>query len=206
MSEQIYKKAMKLAEKYVSSDPSHGLDHIKRVLRLVEFITKKEKTKQKIDMESLRLATVLHDLGSGYQVKELKKSKDKLKSGKHLEYGLKIAEDFLKKEKVPKKRIEKIKEIIAAHGTYGKEGCIEGDVLYDADLLDGIGVVGVLRKFTYGGQIGRDILGSLEFTKLKIKNRRFRTETGLALGRKRIKKVKAWLKNFEEELVGKDFL
>lgn len=201
---QIYQKAIKLAKKYASSDPSHSVDHIKRALQLVEYIVKRKKIQQTIDLENLRLATILHDLGSRYQIKELKKSKDKFKSGEHLKYSLRIAEDFLKKEKLPRKQIEKVKEIIAAHGTYGKKGNIEGDVLHDADLLDGIGLVGVLRKFTYGGQIGRDVLASLEFTNLKIKNRSFRTEIGKKLGKERIKRVKNWLRKVGQEIEGKD--
>jgi len=65
-------------------------------------------------------------------------------------------------------------------------------------------LIGVLRKFTYGGQIGRDILGSLEFTKDKIKNRKFRTQTGKLLGKKRLRIVKNWLKSVEVELRGED--
>jgi len=199
-------KAVELSKEYTSSDPSHGLDHTKRVLRLIEYIVEKEELRQKVNLESLKLATILHDLGSGYQIRELKESKDKFKSGEHLEHSLKIAGNFLREEKVSETQIEKIKDIIAAHGTHGSEGTIEGNILHDADLLDGIGLVGVLRKFTYGGQIGRDILGSLEFTKGKIKNRKFRTTTGRSLGRKRIERVRAWLEKLEEELEGRDFL
>jgi len=81
---RIYQKAFALAEKYLISDPSHGLDHIKRVLQLVDYIVIKEKTQKKIDSECLRLATVLHDLGSQYQVRKLRSSRDKFKSGLHL--------------------------------------------------------------------------------------------------------------------------
>lgn len=105
---------------------------------------------------------------------------------------------------LPRSFYKKIKRIIASHGTHGQSKDLEGDILHDADLLDGIGLVGVLRKFTYGGQIGRDILGSLEFTKNKLESRKFRTKTGQKIGRKRTKKARLWIKQIEEELRNKD--
>lgn len=65
---QIYQKALELAEKHLASDPSHGSDHIKRVLQLVDYIVEREKSKQKIDLKCLRLAAILHDLGSEYRI------------------------------------------------------------------------------------------------------------------------------------------
>lgn len=204
--EEIYQKALKLAKKHFFSDPSHGMDHVNRTRKLVEYIVSKEGKERGIDLESLRLAVVLHDLGISSQVKTLKKSKDKFKSGEHIEISLRIAENFLKKEGVPLKQIKKIKQIIISHGSHGQEINLEGDILHDADLLDGIGLIGALRKFTFGGQIGRDILGSLEFTKLKLKNRKFRTKTGQKVWEKRVKDVKFLLKKIEEELASKDLV
>lgn len=201
---KVYQKAFELADRYCSSDASHTRDHFERVLQLAEFLAKKEKVMDKIDWESLKLAVILHDLGQGHQVKELKKSQDKLASGKHKDQSLVIAEKFFQKEKVPQEQINKIKAIISSHGTHGESNGIEGDLLHDADLLDGIGLVGVFRKFTYGGQIGRGILGSLEFTKHKIENRKFRTKSAQKLGQKRIKQVKEWLEETEKELKGEN--
>lgn len=202
----IYNKALKLLDKYSSADATHRSDHTERVLKLIDYLVTKEKLERKIDLKSLKLAAILHDLGQSFQVKELKKSYDKLLSGNHTEYGLIIAQKFLKKEGFSNNQINKIKNIIASHGTHGQSHNLEGNILHDADLLDGIGLIGILRKFTYGGQIGRDILGSLEFTKLKIENRKFRTKTGQKLGNQRIKKVKVWIQHIENELESRNLV
>ncbi|MCL5783971.1 MAG: HD domain-containing protein [Patescibacteria group bacterium] len=201
---QIYEEAFKLVDKHCSTDATHQQDHIKRVLNLIEYLADKEKVSEQLDWESLRLAAIFHDLGSGYRIKELKKSSDKFKAGKHAQRSFMIAKKFLKQEEISQKQAEKIQKIISSHGVDGLSESIEGHLLHDADLLDGLGLVGVLRIFTFGGQIGRNILGSLEFTKLKINNREFKTKTGKKLGQKRIKKILNQLQKTEEELNGND--
>lgn len=204
--DSIYQRAYELVNTRCSEDATHRIDHTKRLLKLVHYLIKQEGLQKKIDLVSLKMATILHDLGQGHQIKELKKSTNKLISGKHADHSLTIAHRFLRKEGFSKDKILKIEKIIASHGTHGEIGDLEGDILHDADLLDGIGMVGVLRKFTYGGQIGRDIIGSLQFTEGKIKNRKFRTKTAEKIGNARIEKVKLWLKEAENELTGRDLI
>jgi putative nucleotidyltransferase with HDIG domain len=203
---KIYDRALEWVDKYCSGDPTHRTDHSIRVLHLVEYLAKKENSLSRIDIESLKLAAIFHDLGSGHRIKKLKKSSDKFKAEEHSEQGFKIAKQFLVKEGFSKTEIEKIQKIITSHGTDGLNIDIEGKFLHDADLLDGLGLAGVLRIFTFGGQIGRDVLGSLEFIKSKIKNRQFRTVAGRSIGQKRNKKVLKWLTEVEKELQQHDLI
>lgn len=203
---QLYQKAFELVNKHSLTDATHQPDHIERVLDLVEYLAKKEGILNQIDLESLKLAAIFHDLGSIHRIKKLRKSGDKFKSEEHAKQGFRIAQKFLKEEGVSKPQIEKIQIIITSHGVNGSADDLEGNLLHDADLLDGIGLGGSLRIFTFGGQINRSVLGSLEYTKQKALTRKFKTKTGQKLGDKRIKKVLDWLKTVENELAGNDLI
>lgn len=201
----LYQKAFELVDKYSSNDATHRSDHTKRVLQLVEYLVDKEGVRKQVDMECLTLATIFHDLGSSERIKKLKRSDDKFSSPEHSEKSIKIAQKFLKVGGFSGEQITKMNKIIASHGTQSSQDNLEGDLLHDADLLDGLGLIGVLRIFTFGGQINRDILGSLQWTVQKTQNRQFRTKTGQRLGRKRIAKVKQLLEEVGVELENKDF-
>lgn len=202
--DQIYQKAFELVKTYSLTDATHQPDHIERVIELTEYLAKEEGVINQIDLESLKLAAIFHDLGSLHRIKKLRKSEDKFKSEEHAEKGFKIAQKFLKQEGFSKEQIKKIQIIITSHGANGSAGDLEGHLLHDADLLDGIGLGGVLRIFTFGGQINRSVIGSLEYTKQKVASRQFKTKSGQKLGKERIKKVLLWLKEVEKELEGKD--
>lgn len=206
ISKQIYSKAIELVDKYSLADATHQRDHTERVLRLIDYLAKQENLPSNFDLESLKLAAIFHDLGSIKRIKKLRKSTDKAKSEEHSQQGFKIAKKFLHQEGVPLEQIEKIYTIINSHGSRGINGNIEGDLLHDADLLDGIGLVGVTRIFAFGGQINRGVIDTFEFIKNKINNRQFRTKSGQKLGQKRIKEVRKWLEKIDKEIHSRDLI
>jgi HD superfamily phosphodiesterase len=150
----------------------------------------------------LDVAIILHDIGQAKQVEQLKKSKNQFKSIPPLKYGGKLVDNFLKDEGFPKRKIDKVKEIIGSHGSQGQRGSFEGAILHDADLLDGIGLAGAIRRFSYGALIGRDLSGTIKFIKKRFETdpKRFRTKTGKKLGMRQLRQVKTFIKQLEEEL------
>ena len=98
----------------------------------------------------MELAILLHDVGDR---KVIKKDED--------DYS--IAENFLKKQKVPDNIIEKIMSIIKnmsfskSLNTKNTLASMEFYVVQDADRLDALGAIGIARAFAYGGSKGRPL-------------------------------------------------
>lgn len=197
----IFKNAFLLLDKNSLHDPTHQKDHIERVLALIRYLAEKENPAQNIDWESLKLAAVFHDLGSIHRIKKLRSNSDKSDIREHSSHSSKMAEIFLKEEDFPAEQIKKIQEIISLHDNGGDGSNLEGNLLHDADKLDGIGLVGMIRIFTFGGQINRNPTDTLEFIKQKMKNLKFKTKAGQKLGRERIKQAKKWIGEIGRELV-----
>ncbi len=123
---------------YVDADSAHGFDHVLRVLRLAERIGSEEG----VDMDVLRAATLLHDVGRP----------DELVTGEsHALISSRRAREILA-DKEPE-WVERVARAIAEHRFRGAErpSSPEGRVLFDADKLDAIGAVGVARAFAVAG-------------------------------------------------------
>jgi uncharacterized protein len=127
---------------YSDQDPVHDFDHILRVLRLAERIGAAEGA----DMEVLRAAALLHDVG-----------RDEAQDAgqDHAQYAAERARELL--VDAPPVKVEAVIDAILAHrfraGPPPKS--LEGRVLFDADKLDAIGAIGVARAFAYSGRAGK---------------------------------------------------
>lgn len=124
---------------------SHGWDHTERVYNLCMRIGKKENA----DIEILKLAASLHDIGREHQDKS---------NGEicHAEKGASLARELLEKHNLDNEKINKIIHCIESHRFRGKKvpQSKEAKILFDADNLDSIGAVGVGRAFLFAGEIG----------------------------------------------------
>jgi uncharacterized protein len=140
--DQIRKEAKKF---FVSAQGSHDWGHAERVCGLCMRIGKREKA----DLEILKLASVLHDIGR----EEETKSKGKVC---HAERSAALAREILEKLSFEKNETDKIIHCIETHRFRGKERpkSKEAKVLFDADKLDSIGAVGIGRAFLFAGEIG----------------------------------------------------
>jgi uncharacterized protein len=127
------------------SMPSHDWEHTKRVFKLAIHIGQKEGA----DMEILKLAALLHDIGR----EEQRSSNGQIC---HAEKGAEMARDILKRRGLEDEKVEKVVHCIAVHRSKSdkKQRSLEAKVLYDADKLDGIGAVGIGRAFVFAGEIG----------------------------------------------------
>ncbi|MFA5013855.1 MAG: HD domain-containing protein [Candidatus Paceibacterota bacterium] len=143
---KIIKEIETEAKKYfVNCSGCHDWTHVERVYKLAVRIAKKEKA----DMNIIKMAVYLHDIGR----KEEMDSKGKIC---HAEKGVELAQEILAKYNLDKAVIENIKHCILSHRNKNNHDpkSIEAKVLFDADKLDSIGAVGVARDFLFAGYAG----------------------------------------------------
>jgi uncharacterized protein len=143
----VTKNTERFVKKALSGEGTgHDWWHIERVRSNARLICKSEKA----DWFIVEMALLLHDVGDW---KVIHKDKD--------DYT--IAENFLKKQKVPAKVIEQIMFIIKnmsfskSLNTKKKSAPIEFYIVQDADRLDAVGAIGIARAFAYGGSKGRPL-------------------------------------------------
>jgi len=130
---------------FTGARASHDWDHTLRVLRLCEYIGPVEAA----DMEVLRAAALLHDIGRSHQ--------DASKGAIcHAIHGAVLAEPIVAEMDLSDERKANILHCIRTHRFRG--GHIpetrEAKVLYDADKLDAIGAIGIARAYLFAGEIG----------------------------------------------------
>ena len=209
----IFEKIKKEAQKYFNgARGSHDWSHVKRVFNLALKIGKKEKA----NLEILKLAAILHDIGRKHQ--------DEV-NGKvnHAEMGAKLAREILEKYNFKKGKIEKIIHCIETNRFRGskKPATKEAKILFDADKLDAIGATGVGRAFLFAGEVGAklhnkdiDLEKTKEYSKedtayrefmvklRKIKDRMF-TKEGKRIAKARHKFMVNFFKRLNKEVDGK---
>jgi uncharacterized protein len=191
---------------------SHDWEHSLRVLQLCELIGPAEK----VDMDVLRVAALLHDIGRGFQ---------DASNGAvcHAQKGAQMAGAIVETLPLTKDQKQDIIHCIGSHRfrSRSQPKTPEAQVLFDADKLDAIGAIGVARAFLFAGEVGarlhnpdisaedakpysKDDTGYREFkVKLcKIKNRMLTAE-GRKLARGRHAFMAQFFKHFLEEYEGK---
>jgi uncharacterized protein len=124
---------------------SHDWDHTQRVYNLCMHIGRIEKA----DMDVLKVAAYLHDVGRPFQEQS---------NGAicHAEKGAEIAADLLREYPIPDKQKANIIHCIRTHRFRGKNRpeTLEAKILFDSDKLDAIGAIGIGRTFQFAGEIG----------------------------------------------------
>lgn len=124
---------------------SHGWDHTERVLALCLHIGRSEGA----DLDVLRLAAVLHDIGRTEQDEG---------QGKvcHAEIGARLARDLLHAHGLAEPLVKRVVACVATHRFRGgnRPVSLEERILFDADKLDSIGAVGIGRAFLFAGEVG----------------------------------------------------
>ncbi len=124
------------------SEGCHDWDHTLRVYNLALHIGKIENA----NLEILGIAALLHDIG--------RPEEDRLnRKVCHAEIGAVMAEGILKQHGLEDEKIEKIKHCILQHRFSKGQApeSKEAKILYDADKLDNIGAIGILRAANFSG-------------------------------------------------------
>ena len=124
---------------------SHDWDHTRRVYNLCMHIGEVEGA----DMEVLKIAAYLHDVGRPYQ----DESKGTIC---HAEKGAQMARALLEEYPVSNTQRANIIHSIKSHRFRGKcqPEILEAKILFDADKLDAIGAIGIGRTFQFAGEVG----------------------------------------------------
>jgi uncharacterized protein len=130
---------------FTGARASHDWDHTIRVLRLCEHIGSEERA----DMDVLRVAAVLHDIGRPHQ-------DACLGSLCHAVHGAMLAEPIVAMLVFSPEQKDNILHCIRTHRFRGMHvpETLEAKVLFDADKLDAIGAIGIARAYLFAGEIG----------------------------------------------------
>ncbi len=191
---------------------SHDWEHTLRVCSLCERIGPAEKA----DMDVLRVAAYLHDIGRSGQ-------DSALGAVCHAEKGAEMAWPIVEKLPLSEEQKANVIHCIRAHRFRGKcrPETAEAKVLFDADKLDAIGAVGVARAFLFAGEVGASLhipgmnieetkpytiedTGFREFTVKLCKIReRILTKEGRKLADERHAFMEGFFNRFLEEYEGK---
>jgi uncharacterized protein len=132
-----------------NQSPAHDFQHISRVYKNAELISKQEES---VDLDIVLAAALLHDLvvypkGSS---KTINSADDSAEIAKKI---------LLEYKNYPREKIEKVADAIRTH-SYSKKlvpQTLEGKILQDADRLDAIGAIGIARTFSVGGSENRSL-------------------------------------------------
>lgn len=130
---QIIQKIEKFVKKSMKSlAPNvHDFKHVDRVRKWAIKIAQAEKK----DVFLAEISALLHDVG---------RSKENPPKILHADIGAKMAYQFLTKNKlVSKEQADQITYAVACHGRGGKGWLVQ--ILQDADKLDGLGAIGLMR-------------------------------------------------------------
>ncbi len=199
-----------MQQRYVGfDDPAHGWEHIKRVYRLALYIAEQENA----DAFIVGTAALMHDIGH--------LSTDT--SQHHADLSMSMAGELLLAYDVSADTREAILQAIAAHSfSLGIEPrSLEAKVVRDADRLDSLGAIGILRWAITGAvrRTGetqtyhpddpfaewhtlddRHYMLDHFFTKLLKLDGTMATQTGRVLAQQRVAFMRAYLDEFRREL------
>lgn len=168
-----------------------GFDHIERVYRLCMRLAEGSGA----DMEVLTAAAYLHDIAVPLFGPQ-----------NHHKRSSEAAGDILSQIGFPKEKEEKVFRVIGEHTRYDTVPitCVEGEIIRDADGLEYIGAIGILRGIArgfksqgYTGDLNGQAIPLLEKLITRVEGT-FLTETGKRMAQERLRT----LKNFVESLRG----
>jgi len=135
---------------YPDLDPVHGFDHVLRVYRMAERLALVEGA----DVEIVHAAALLHDAeGSATAGGEIGRSN-------HHHASSEFARQILLAENWPPERIVAVQHCIRAHRFRDNSEppqSLEAKILFDADKLDVIGAIGIVRTVAFDIVVGQPV-------------------------------------------------
>ncbi|CAN5622624.1 HD domain-containing protein [soil metagenome] len=183
---------------------AHGLDHVERVAALARFIAEKES----YNPEEAEIAGLLHDIGRTVQEEE---------KG-HGPAGVPLASELLDKHTTfDHDAKQRILNAVRDHSDFKPEGKLT-HILQDADMLDGLGAIGIMRGYTSKaslpcydpedivpqvGERNTTIHGQLAFQMEWLGM--MHTDTGKTIAARRHALMQDFLQNFKFEVLGQDY-
>lgn len=167
----------------------YGLNHSKRVLHIISLIGRG----LDYDHDVVWMSAFLHDWGAY--------SPWKADGIDHAVRSKQVAGEFLAKEECDAGFIDRVLECIELHHSGTPDKSVEAKLLSDADAIDYLGVVGVLRDFSKKPRDLRKAYETVQARKEKLKGILFFDESK-AMATQRIAREERLLAEFEEESFG----
>lgn len=173
----------------VVGETVHSFEHVERVFNTATFLAVEEKA----DVELVQVGALLHDIG--WVVGE-----------PHNENGAKLASEILKDIHYPERQIEKVARIVLYHdlGFRDKLVTLEEKIVWDADKIDMLGILGMVRTFHWLGSSPFTSVVKGAFKKLKVIYPLLNTKTAKAIAEKRHNETLNLLAGLKKELSLKD--
>lgn len=139
-SEILIKTRVHVQKMFKDDSTGHDWYHLERVWKLATWIAREEKA----DIFVVQMAALLHDLGD-YKLEPDRKDRQAEKVGA-----------WLRKVRTPPADTERILDIITrmsfSKNLFEKqELSLEGKIVQDADRIDAMGAIGIMRTFVYAG-------------------------------------------------------
>ncbi|RMF38534.1 MAG: HD domain-containing protein [Planctomycetota bacterium] len=188
-----------VAERMTGQQAGHGLDHVRRVVGLARYIHQREGRGSRLIIE---LAAWVHDVGDA-----------KLHDG--TERSEELVDDILQRAGVDRTTSAAIMHIVQnmsfRHRAIAQPLSIEGQIVQDADRLDALGAIGIVRTVEYGAARGQPFHvfpGESDggptgrqhfFDKLLHLVQSMHTETARELGAQREQFMRSFLAQFDQE-------
>jgi uncharacterized protein len=135
---------------YPDPDPVHGFDHVWRVYHMAERLAEVEGA----DLEIVRAAALLHDAEGSATAGGDEGRVD------HHQASAEFARQILSEEGWPEERIAAVEHCIRAHRFRDETEMprtLEAKILFDADKLDVLGAIGIVRTIAFDVVVGQPI-------------------------------------------------
>ncbi len=183
----IYKDEMaRLTEEYGGQ---WGINHTRRLLHLISIIGKD----QQYNADVVWMAAHLHDWGA--YSKWAKAGVD------HALRSRQVAEEFWVEKGYSNELLPAILECIETHHSGDPGRRMEAILLSDADALDFLGVVGVLRDFSKNPKDMRKAYEIVQERKERVRGL-ICLESSKMIASQRLERMESLLRSFEEETNG----
>lgn len=172
---------------FKDNSDGHDIEHTMRVYRNSLLIAESEEC----DIKIVELAALLHDVDD-HKLFDTKDNKN--------------ARDFLKSQGIDDAITDRICDAINAVSFSKNRGrrpeTIEGMIVQDADRIDALGAVGIVRTFAYGGKHGRSIEDSIEhfYDKLFLIKDELNTDKARMIAEGRHAYMESFIEELREEL------
>jgi len=188
---ELQEKIWHLVKSDLSNEPVASIDHVERMTTWCQKLG----ALTGADMQILVTGALVHDIGVVINRKD------------HYLVGRDRAKAILKEVNFPEDKIDGALHVLETHSRYGGPDpqTPEAEVGQDADALEYIGAIGILRALIRGlndGSFDGKISNFPEYLRSilsKVENT-FHTEEAESIGKSRIEYMETFLKRIEKEL------
>jgi uncharacterized protein len=192
--------------KYIRAEaqPPDKLSHSPRLYRLARELAEE----QPFDDDVVYAAAWLHDIG--VYIGHRPADPEALARWDNVAYAVAVVPSLLKSFEFPGEKIAGVIEVIRQHLPSGNPTTFEGTLLRDADILEQLGAIGILRAVS---KVGRDTrypshLDALRYLQTVARNLpgQLKLPSARRLAERRIELMERFFKQLKSEAGGEEFL